>query len=147
MARLDRIAGGVLVLFGLIVLWEGRRLPFGTLHNPGPAYLPVMLALALIVFGGLVALFGDRSPRLRETTWTEWRHALAIFAVCAFAAWGLERLGYRLTIGLAAALLLGFVERKGVVLTLVVALLLAAGTFYLFNTLLRVPLPRGPFGL
>ncbi|HEV8308934.1 MAG TPA: tripartite tricarboxylate transporter TctB family protein [Methylomirabilota bacterium] len=146
MGRLDRIAGAALALLGVVVLWESRRLPFGTLHHPGPAYLPVMLALALVVFGVLVALFGVHSPRLRETDWAEWRHAVAIFAVCAFAAWGLERMGYRLTMGLAAAFLLGVVERKGVIVSLGVALLLAAGTFYLFNTLLLVPLPRGPFG-
>ena len=39
------------------------------------------------------------------------------------------------------------VERKGPVATLLFSVGMAAGTFYLFDTLLRVPLPRGPFGL
>ena len=43
--------------------------------------------------------------------------------------------------------LLGIVERKGIVFTVVFSLALALGTFLLFDTLLRVPLPRGPFGL
>ena len=38
-------------------------------------------------------------------------------------------------------------ERKGVILTAVLTLAIAWGSFFLFDTLLRVPLPRGPFGL
>ena len=43
--------------------------------------------------------------------------------------------------------LLGLLERKGPVVTVLVALGLAFGTFHLFATLLRTPLPRGPLGL
>ena len=68
-------------------------------------------------------------------------------AVCVFAAWGLERLGYRLTVTVSLVALLGLVERKGPVVTALVALGLAFGTFFLFATVLRTPLPRGPFGL
>jgi hypothetical protein len=67
--------------------------------------------------------------------------------VCSFAAWGLERLGYRLTVTASLLVLLGLVERKGPVVTVLVAFSLAFGTFLLFATLLRTPLPRGPFGL
>ena len=37
MLTTDRVAGGALVLVGLVALWESRRLPLGTLHRPGPA--------------------------------------------------------------------------------------------------------------
>jgi hypothetical protein len=43
--------------------------------------------------------------------------------------------------------LLGVVERRGVIFSVVFAVAFAGGTFLLFDTLLRVPLPRGPFGL
>ncbi len=127
----DRVAGVALVLIGLATLWESRAFPLGSLHRPGPAYMPVVLALLLIVFGVAVFAMGRGARTLREVGWPEWRHAVAIFAACAFAAWGLERLGYRLTM----AVVVGF------------TLVMAWGSFYLFDTLLRVPLPRGPFGL
>ena len=38
-------------------------------------------------------------------------------------------------------------ERRGLVFGCVLTLIIALGSFYLFNDLLRVPLPRGPFGL
>jgi hypothetical protein len=50
-----------------------------------------------------------------------------------------------MTVALLA--LLGPLERKGPVVTLLVALGLAFGSYFLFATLLRTPLPRGPLGL
>jgi hypothetical protein len=147
MLTTDRVAGGALVLLALFTLWESRRLPLGSLRHPGPAYMPVALAILLLVLGILVVLAGRRAAAVAAVGWTEWRHAVAIFAVCAFAAWALERLGYRLTVAVALAFLVGVVERKGVVFTVVFSLALALGTFLLFDTLLRVPLPREPFGL
>ena len=147
MLTTDRVAGGALVLIGLIAVWESRRFPLGSLHRPGPAYMPTLLALLLIVFGIAVALMGSRSQRLSEVGWHEWRHAVWIFAACAFAAWGLDHLGYRLTMAAVLVFLLLVLERKGVILTAIFTAAIAWGSFLLFDTLLRVPLPRGPFGL
>jgi hypothetical protein len=144
---IDRVAGLALVLFGLVAIEESRVFPFGTLRRPGPAFAPMLLAVLLIVLGAAVFAMGARARRLAEVGWAEWRHAVAIFAACAFAAAGLERLGYRLTIAVVVAFLLLVVERKGVVLGLVLTLVMAWGSFFVFDTLLRVPLPRGPFGI
>jgi len=148
MLTIDRAAGAALAVFALVVLWESRRLPLGSLSNPGPAYMPVGLAV-LLLFGGIgIAVLGSGSAPLSSLGFRgEWRHTVAIFAACAFCAVGLERLGYRLTIFVALLFLLFVVERKGAVPSLVFAAGFAAGTFLLFDTLLRVPLPRGPLGL
>ena len=45
-----------------------------------------------------------------------------------------------------AFLLIGL-ERRGVLAGLALTLAIVWGSFYLFDTFLRVPLPRGPFGL
>src|SRR5437762_499806 len=86
MVTTDRAAGSALVVIGLIAVWESRRFPLGSLHRPGPAYMPTLLALLLIIFGIGVALLGSRSQRLSEVGWHEWRHAVGIFAACAFSA-------------------------------------------------------------
>lgn len=143
----DRVAGVALVLIGLATVWESRAFPLGSLHRPGPAYMPVVLAALLIVFGVAVFVMGRGARSLREVGWLEWRHAVAIFAACAFAAWGLERIGYRLTMAVVVGFLLLALERKGWVVGIGLTLVMAWGSFYLFDTLLRVPLPRGPFGL
>jgi len=71
---------------------------------------------------------------------------VAILGACAFAALGLERLGYRLTVAAMLGFLVGVVERRSLVTTVVLMVAFALGTFFLFDTLLRVPLPRGPGG-
>ena len=147
MMTTDRVAGGALVLIGLVAVWESRRFPLGSLHRPGPAYMPTLLALLLIVFGVAVALMGSRSQRFSEVGWHEWRHAVGIFAACAFAAWGLDHIGFRLTMASVLVFLLLVLERKGVILTAIFSVAVAWGSFFLFDTFLRVPLPRGPFGI
>jgi hypothetical protein len=142
----DRVSGGVLVLFALLVLWESRRYPLGTFHLPGPAFAPVLLAALLLSFGILLLLTSSRAPRLSSIKWTEWPHALAILGTSVFAVFAIERLGYRLTVLLMLAFLIKVVERRGWLQTLMFAFGLAFGSFFLFYTLLRVPLPEGPFG-
>ena len=158
MLTTDRIAGGVLILLGLFVVEETWRLryPLGTVGNPGPAFTPLVLAGLVLAFGvalvvtrriSPLASAGER-PAARTTgvDWKGWRHALVILVVCSLATLALERLGYRLTIGLMLACLVGVIERQRPVFAVVFAAALALTTFYLFDTLLRVPLPRGPFG-
>lgn len=142
----DRLAGSALVLLAVVTAWETRRLPLGTLHNPGPAYMPLLLALILGALGLVVALRGGSSAPVSSLRWREARHAAAILLGCAFAALALERLGYRLTVLVILAFLLGVMERKRPALVAAVALSLSFGSFFLFSNLLRVPLPRGPWG-
>jgi putative tricarboxylic transport membrane protein len=147
MLTTDRVAGAALTLLALGVLWESRKLPLGSLSRPGPAFMPVVLAVVLLAFGLALAATGGGAVKLAAVRWSEWRHVVAIFAVCAFAALALERLGYRATVAVALAFMLGVVEKRGVVFTVAFVVALAMGSFLLFDTLLRVPLPRGPFGL
>ena len=111
MLTTDRVAGAGLVLLALVVFWESRHLPLGSLRHPGPAYMPVALAVVLLCFGALLVVLTGKAPALSSVSWTEWRHAVAIFVVCAFAALALERLGFRTTVVLSLAFLLLWVER------------------------------------
>lgn len=148
MLTIDRVAGAALALLALGVIEETWRLglPLGSLHNPGPGYTPVLLAVILLAFGAAVMSYGGGATRLGALGWAEWRHALAILGACAFAALALERLGFRITVAVMAGFLVGVVERKHPVVAIVFMIAFALGTFFLFDTLLRVPLPRGPWG-
>ena len=142
----DRVSASVLSLFALFVIWESRQLPLGTFRQPGPAFVPVLLASLLLIFGVFLILTAGRSPLLSSLRWAEWRHALAILIACVFAVFAIERLGYRLTMLLMLGFLVKFVEKRGWALSLTFAFSLAFGSFFLFYTILRVPLPQGPLG-
>ena len=146
MRSMDRISGTVLLFFALLVAWEGRVLPLGSLHNPGPGYMPTLLAFVLAALSVLIIIFGRSSPPFASLQWGEGKHALAILAACAFAALTLERIGFRLTMVLLLVFLLGAVERLKPFLVLSVAVGLSLGSFWFFNGLLKVPLPFSPLG-
>jgi hypothetical protein len=146
MLTTDRVSGIALVLFSLLVIWESRVLPVGTFRQPGPAYIPVLLAVLLFICGACLTVTARRAPLLFSLSWREWPHALAILAACIFAVFGLERLGYRLTMLLVLSFLVKMMETRGWMLTVSFAFALAFGSFFLFHTILRVPLPLGPLG-
>jgi putative tricarboxylic transport membrane protein len=142
----DRVSAIALVLFAILVMVESRSLPLGSFRQPGPAYIPVLFASLLFLFGVLLAFTSSRARAFSAVTWGEWRHAAAVLAASLFSAFAIERLGYRLTILLVIGFLLTATERRGWMTSLLVALGLSFGSFYLFDTVLRVPLPEGPLG-
>ena len=68
MLTTDRVAGGALVVLALVVFWESRKLPLGSLRNPGPAYMPVLLAAVLLLFGVLLVIVGGRASWVASVT-------------------------------------------------------------------------------
>ena len=142
----DRLSASALVLLALTVIWETRQLPLGTFRQPGPAFVPVLLALLLLSLAVLLWFASGRAPLLSSISWAEGRHALAILAASLFSVFAIERLGYRLTVLLIVGVLVKFVEKRGWTLSLSFAAALSLGSFFLFYTVLRVPLPQGPLG-
>lgn len=132
-------------MFAVLALWESAKLPFGTVEAPGPGTVPVLLALTLLVCS-LAVVGGATARPLSALEWTEWRHAVTILGTCVFMALALERLGYRLTILVALFALVTLLEKKSLVVGVVFALSFSLGSYFLFNTLLKVPMPQGPFG-
>jgi len=143
---LDRISGAFLFVLGIVVAWEGRVLPLGTHGRPGPGYFPLLLSVLLGVLGLLLFLRGRSSARLRSIRWQEAGHAAAILACSFLATFGIEKLGYRITMILILGFLFGVVERLKLWLVLVLTVGLSLGSFWVFDSLLRVILPRGGFG-
>ena len=146
MLTIDRAGGGALGLLALWVLWECRRLPLGSWREPGPGAFPAALALVALGLGLAIVAVGGRATRLVDVEWNEARRALVIVAAGVFLTLGLERLGYRVSVLVMLLFLVGVVERRRLVATVAFAVGMAWGSFYLFNTLLKVPLPLGPLG-
>jgi putative tricarboxylic transport membrane protein len=147
MLTIDRAGGGGLALLALWMLLESRRLPLGSWREPGPGAMPTALALTALALGLAIVATGGAGERLSAAGWGSAHRALVIVGACVFLALGLERLGYRPTVLVTLAFLVGVVERRGLLATAAFAVAVAWGSFFLFNTLLKVPLPRGPFGL
>jgi len=142
----DRVAGLALIALGVFAIAEIRALPMGTLRQPGPAYFPIVLAAALIVFGALLVVFSGKGTMLRDLGWEEARYALLIVLGAGVAIFLLMRAGYVVTMAVLLLYLLIVVARRHWAVSSAVAIGLAAGTFALFDLGLRVLLPRSPLG-
>lgn len=144
--RSDQVSGLMLLALALYVGWANRAYPVGTLQEPGPGYVPLVLAVFLGVLGLLIALFGYRAMPLASMRWREAKRAVLILIACAAAAYALERIGYRITVIALLVFFLGVVERKRPMPVALVALGFAFASYFVIGDLLNVPLPRSPWG-
>ncbi len=110
--RSDQFSGLMLVAFALFVGWQNRVFPVGTLQEPGPGYMPLLLAIFLGVMGLLIAVFGGKSTPLAAMPWPEARRAVFIMLAAIVGSIALEPLGYRLTIFAFLIFFLGVLERR-----------------------------------
>src|SRR5215208_2201326 len=140
---------GALALMGMAVVLIWRSvvdLPLGTIDNPGPAAMPLLIAALLALFAlwnltGLVER-GDNPAAPGGIG-----HAVRVIAAIVAAALALGPLGYRLTILSLLVFFLGVVERKSIITVLAVSFALSFGSHALLQYVLKVPLPSGPWGL
>ena len=54
----DSLAGLMFAAFGALGLWLGRNYGMGTSARMGPGYLPTILCVGMILFGGIIAFRG-----------------------------------------------------------------------------------------
>jgi putative tricarboxylic transport membrane protein len=144
--RSDQISGLMLLALALYVWWENRAYPLGSLQEPGPGYVPLLIALFLGAMGLLIALWGAKSTPLAAMRWPEATRAAVIVTACAIGTFALEHIGYRLTMIALLIFFLGVLERKRPLPVVLVATGFGFISFYVIGDLLKVPLPVSPWG-
>ena len=150
--RVYQIAGGALFVVAALVAYRSLQLRYFTSLGPGPGFFPLWLSLAL---GGLaLAMILDATFRRGERMAADLLpdrdgglRVLAILAVLAGAALGLERLGFTLTMFVVTMVVLAALGRRRPLGMLAVAIPCSFGAYYAFTRWLNVPLPAGPLGL
>lgn len=144
--RSDQFSGTLLLALAAYVAWENRVYPLGTLQEPGPGYMPLLLAIFIGAMGLLVALWGGQSTPLADMRWTESTRAVVILVACGVGAFALERVGYRITVIALLIFFIGVLERRHPLAVLLVSFGFGFASQYIVGDLLLVPLPRSPWG-
>ncbi len=139
-----------LAVGGLLSFWS-TQYTIGSIVEPGPGFLPLILGILLILLS-VIVLAGARksssegkvpSPPPRGGGWKRVSYAVLVLIVTAFF---FEKVGYLITFFVLMLLLMigaGGQSWKRIFLT---ALCSAAGVYVVFVLLLEQPLPRGLLG-
>ena len=144
--RRDHVVGGALLTIAALVYLLSGDLPAGTLGSPGPGMLPY-LSLGLIAsFALMLLISAGSSPPFAETQWSDLPHAASLTAAAVLAIALYEKLGFLITMAALISGVLALIERVEIWRAAIYALGITIGTKVLLATLLKSPLPQGPFG-
>jgi len=144
--RIDHIAGGIFVAFGLLVFAFSGDLPFGTLSFPGSGMMPKLVASLLILFGLLLVVSARESAPIASVTWQDLPHAVRVVVITAAAIALYQWLGFVITMVLLLFTLIVVAERRNVFAAALYSLGVVALTYLLFAVALKTPLERGVLG-
>ena len=142
----------VWLILAICICIESSRLSFGSFHNPGPGFLPLLVGLILGIFSLIVFLQATLSGKPQESLppWypkERWRKliwvliALFSYAVC------LETLGFLISTFLLLVFLFRYgMEPKRWVVAIGASAMASFSSYAVFELWLRTQLPRGIFG-
>ena len=143
--RRDHIAGGVFIVSGALLFAMSGDLPFGTLASPGAGMMPKLVLGLLMAFSAILVVRAGESPPLADIPWNDFTHAATVVAVSAVAIALYTVIGFVLSVSLLLFVLLYLIEGRNIWSALAVSAGVTIGSYLLFNTLLKSPLPPMPF--
>ena len=145
MVRRDTTAAALALGFGAVAAYQSAKLPFGTVHSPGPGFFPWWTS---VLIGALAAIFFVQTLTARAESASEpggrIAKVLALLAVLALYTFTLETLGYPLCTFLLVLFMLRVTDPQRWPVALGMAAATAVGSYVVFAVWLSVPLPRGP---
>lgn len=143
------IAVIMLLLSGAIIIQVLRSPSIQDSSGPGPFFLPTVAAL--IISGLSIALLfqsikSSSGSEVHAHQKRMWNRLIWILVWCFVYGLAIEKMGYLLSTALVTFALLAYFNRKNWVLNIIFSLGTPISIYLLFDTLLKVPLPKGWFG-
>jgi len=136
---------GALAVTGLVFVWQSTMLDLGGVGLPGPGFFPLVLGVLLAVFSLVIGVESWRAPAAERPVELGHPHVLITAAALLAVPVLFEPIGAYLTLALLSAVLLVFVARLSLWLAAIWIALGMAACWYMFEVLLGVRLPAGPF--
>jgi hypothetical protein len=138
-----------LLLTGAIIVLILRSPSTQDFSGPGPFFFPTVAA---VLIGGLSLTLLVKSVKQTEAVSSPiqgkriWGRTLWIIAWCAIYGATIEKLGYLLSTGMVTFALLAYFSRGKWVFNIVLSVATPILIYILFDTLLKVSMPKGFFG-
>jgi hypothetical protein len=136
------VASGTVALIGILCIVGGLMLPFHYAGSIGPAWLPLLIGVLLLVCAVAHAIVAARAKE--DVEWTDragWLTIAAIFGSFVVFLVVAQLTFFAVGAAVFIALFLTSIRTYSIVKRLIVAVLSAAAIHLLFVTLLELPLP------
>lgn len=154
MRKLFQVDGLVWVLLGIALCIGSIKLQLGSLHVPGPGFLPFLTGASLVIFGLVLivskALAGGKGEehRPKGVGWVRWSWRrfctplLTAMILLAYIAL-LEPLGFLLTTFVCLWLLFKLSEPNRWLMPLLLSSITSVVSYLLFSVWLQCQFPKG----
>jgi len=147
----DRAASLLFLLTGIYGLFFSIQLPMGRWNEPGPGVFPITLSILLLVSGVSWFILGKRGAGEKsQEEKADWRDIintlstpLKIVGITALLILAFNRMGYIAASSLYIFVLLFWVSRYRVIVSILLGLSIGIGSWYFFEKVLAVQLPKG----
>ncbi|MBP1723375.1 MAG: tripartite tricarboxylate transporter TctB family protein [Deltaproteobacteria bacterium] len=152
MKKADQWSGLFLFLLSSLIFWGSLDLPYGTIRDPGPGFLPRWLgvilgamSLALILKSTLQR---EKARMIRELLIAKlrWKKIFLALAILFLFALLLDTLGFPVMVLLFLACLFRFIDPQPWKNVIGWALAGTVGFYLVFEYWLSLRFPKGPWG-
>lgn len=148
MIRAEKVTSLLLILFAVFIGVESRKYPLGTIDNPGPGFLPLLLgvAMAVMAIALTVRVWKNGTAKVHRPFWPEKGGLLKVsltFVTILIFTTLLEITGYMINIFFLFLVLLRPIGRQKWIWSVAISLAAVLVSYLLFDKWLMIPLPRG----
>lgn len=153
MKKADQWTGLFLLILSALICGGSLRLPYGSVHNPGPGFFPLWLGIILgaMSIGLILKTTRQRegARMMRELLAEKFRWGKVISVIIALLLYGLlmDSLGFLIVTFLFMAFLLWFVDPQPWRTVILWTLVGGLGSYLIFEVWLKLRLPKGFFGV
>ena len=154
MKRDEIVVGIAIFLFGWLTIALSLRMPVGTFRMAGAGMFPLFLGILLIILSGAFVLklfFQAKEKQKRKEAPMESSESpiqmILFLGAMVLATLFFSRLGYPLTSLLLVLCLLRILGIKRWGLNILISVVTAAGSYFLFVKWLSIPMPKGWIGI
>lgn len=152
MKKVDQWNGLAFLILSGLICWGSSGLPYGTIHNPGPGFLPLWLGIimGLLSIGLLVkATVQKKGMRILRELLDEkirWVKVLCVLIALLLFAFLMDYLGFPIVTFLFMAFLFRFIDPQSWKSVVGWSLVGSVGSYLIFEVLMKLRLPKGFLG-
>jgi putative tricarboxylic transport membrane protein len=154
MNRDEIVVGIVIFLFGAITTLFSLKMPIGTFRMAGIGMFPLILGILLMFLSGIFVLkifFQGKEGQVKKEPSPESSESpmqlILFLGAMVLATLFFNQLGYPLTSFLLMLALLRILGIKRWGLNILISVVTAVGSYFLFVKWLNIPMPKGWIGI